>query len=166
MAKVANSNLHGAKKAKKDEFYTQFSDIENELKHYKEHFKDKIVLCNCDDPKVSQFFRYFANKFYDLGLKKLISTCYKNASGEEFYHELENEKTLFKSKREIKGEKSCYFIYEGKDEKGVELRENAKIDTFIANLKPKPLLNDKEYIKEHAIKREREREREISSGGF
>lgn len=79
-----NANLHKAKSGKNDEFYTQFNDIQNELKHYKEHFKNKIVLCNCDDPKQSNFFRYFANNFYHLGLKKLITTCYKNASGEEF----------------------------------------------------------------------------------
>ncbi|WP_300745114.1 adenine-specific methyltransferase EcoRI family protein, partial [uncultured Helicobacter sp.] len=59
MAKSANKNLHEAKKNKKDEFYTQLSDIENELKHYKAYFKDKIVLCNCDDPLASNFFKYF-----------------------------------------------------------------------------------------------------------
>ena len=79
-----NSNLHGAKTNKNDEFYTQLGDIENELKHYKNHFKDKVVFCNCDDPKKSNFFKYFAYNFYPLGLKELICTCYKNASGEEF----------------------------------------------------------------------------------
>ena len=73
-----NSKLNDAKKEKNDEFYTQLSDIENELKHYKGHFKDKVVLCNCDDPRVSNFFRYFALNFEHLGLKKLITTCYKN----------------------------------------------------------------------------------------
>lgn len=73
-----NTNLQSAKKAKKDEFYTQLSDIERELKHYKDHFKDKVVYCNCDDPWVSNFFRYFSFKFETLGLKKLITTCYKN----------------------------------------------------------------------------------------
>lgn len=72
-------NLENAKKAKKDEFYTQYQTIEDELKHYSPSlFKDKIVLCNCDDPYVSQFFLYFANNFKRLGLKELISTCYKN----------------------------------------------------------------------------------------
>lgn len=56
-----NSSLIDAKKAKKDEFYTQLSDIENELRHYKEHFKDKVVFCNCDDPYESNFFKYFAH---------------------------------------------------------------------------------------------------------
>ena len=73
-----NRNLHSANKAKQDEFYTQLSDIENELKHYKKHFKGKTVLCNCDDPRVSNFFHYFAYNFEHLGLKRLITTCYKN----------------------------------------------------------------------------------------
>lgn len=71
-----NSNLHNAKRNKKDEFYTQLSDIESELKHYKEHFKDKVVFCNCDDPYESNFFKYFAMNFNSLGLKKLITTGY------------------------------------------------------------------------------------------
>jgi len=74
----ANKNLHAAKNAKKDEFYTQLTDIENELKHYRHHFKNKVVYCNCDDPHVSNFFHYFSYNFEDLGLKKLITTCYKN----------------------------------------------------------------------------------------
>jgi len=73
---VKNRNLHKAKSAKKDEFYTQLTDIEKELKHYKEHFKDKVVYCNCDDPYESNFFKYFALRFNILGLKKLIATCY------------------------------------------------------------------------------------------
>ena len=79
-----NSNLHQAKNAKKDEFYTQLSDIENELKHYKEHFRGKTVLCNCDDPRVSNFFHYFSYNFEQLGLKKLITTCYKNQERDLF----------------------------------------------------------------------------------
>ncbi len=75
---AGNKDLHVANKAKKDEFYTQLVDIENELWHYKEHFAGKTVLCNCDDPRVSNFFHYFSYKFEDLGLKKLITTCYKS----------------------------------------------------------------------------------------
>lgn len=71
-----NKNLHKAKDAKKDEFYTQLSDIERELRYYERHFKDKVVYCNCDDPYESNFFKYFALKFNYLGLKKLIATCY------------------------------------------------------------------------------------------
>ena len=81
---MANKNLNQAKNAKKDEFYTQLVDIENELKHYKEHFKDKVVLCNCDDPRVSNFFHYFSYNFEKLGLKKLITTCYKNQERDLF----------------------------------------------------------------------------------
>lgn len=72
---MANKNLTNAKNAKKDEFYTQLVDIENELRHYREHFRGKTVLCNCDDPYESNFFKYFAANFNQLGLKKLISTC-------------------------------------------------------------------------------------------
>lgn len=81
---MANKNLNQAKNAKKDEFYTQLVDIENELKHYKTHFKDKVVLCNCDDPRVSNFFHYFSYNFKQLGLKKLITTCYKNQNRDLF----------------------------------------------------------------------------------
>ena len=70
--------LIAAKKAKKDEFYTQRVDIENELRHYRVHFKDKIVLCNCDDPRQSEFFKYFVENFEKLGLKRLVATCYKS----------------------------------------------------------------------------------------
>ena len=62
-------HLHSAKKSKNDEFYTQLSDIEKELKNYKHKFKDKVVLCNCDDPRVSNFFHYFSYNFEKLGLK-------------------------------------------------------------------------------------------------
>ena len=71
-----NLGLRSADKAKQDEFYTQLVDIELELKHYKKHFKDKVVLCNCDDPYESNFFKYFAMNFNYLGLKKLIATCF------------------------------------------------------------------------------------------
>ena len=73
---MANKNLNAAKTAKKDEFYTQMTDIERELQHYWQHFRDKVVLCNCDDPYESNFFKYFALRFNQLGLKKLICTCY------------------------------------------------------------------------------------------
>ena len=76
---MANKNLNAAKTAKKDEFYTQMSDIERELQHYWQHFHDKVVLCNCDDPYESNFFKYFALHFNHLGLKKLICTCYSGS---------------------------------------------------------------------------------------
>lgn len=81
---MANTNLSQAKRAKKDEFYTQLSDIERELSHYKEHFRGKTVLCNCDDPYISNFFRYFAYNFEFLGLKRLITTCYKSQTMDLF----------------------------------------------------------------------------------
>jgi hypothetical protein len=84
MGKSQNKNLHNAKKGKNDEFYTQLSDIEREIKHYKHHFKDKVVYCNCDDPRVSNFFHYFSYNFDKLGLKKLITTCYKSQSWDLF----------------------------------------------------------------------------------
>lgn len=75
MAKESqNKDLHKAKSAKKDEFYTQLSDIEKEVKHYKEHLVGKTIYCNCDDPEWSNFFRYFALNFEHLKLKKLIAT--------------------------------------------------------------------------------------------
>ena len=73
---AGNTNLSAAKRAKNDEFYTQLTDIEKELRHYRKHFKDKTVLCNCDDPFESNFFKYFVLNFNRLGLKKLIATCY------------------------------------------------------------------------------------------
>ena len=100
MAKaILNKNLNKAGKARFDEFYTRLNDIENELKHYHKHFKNKTVLCNCDDPWVSNFFLYFSHNFEKLGLKKLITTCYKN-----------NDWQLFS---ENKSEKGVYLIYEG-----------------------------------------------------
>ena len=69
-----NSNLHQAKKNKNDEFYTQLTDIDKELVHYVDFFEGKTVYCNCDDARESNFFKYFSNRFDELGLKKLIAT--------------------------------------------------------------------------------------------
>ena len=74
------SSLHSAKLAKNDEFYTQFADIEKELYHYRKHFCNKIIFCNCDDPHESNFFKYFALNFNFFCLKKLIATCYVGSS--------------------------------------------------------------------------------------
>ena len=76
---MAQLGLSAAKSAKKDEFYTQLTDIERELQHYWPHFRGKVVLCNCDDPYESNFFKYFALRFNQLGLKKLICTCYNGS---------------------------------------------------------------------------------------
>ena len=96
---MANNNLNAAKAAKKDEFYTQLEDINNELRHYREQFRGKTVLCNCDDPRVSNFFTYFAYNFEFLGLKRLITTCYKNQDADLF--------------SQHQSEKAVYLIYEG-----------------------------------------------------
>jgi len=96
---MANNNLNAAKAAKKDEFYTQLEDINNELRHYREQFRGKTVLCNCDDPRVSNFFTYFAYNFEFLGLKRLITTCYKNQDADLF--------------SQHHSEKAVYLIYEG-----------------------------------------------------
>ena len=92
--KSANKNLHKAKTGKNDEFYTQLSDIEKELRHYKDHFKDKVVFCNCDDPRFSNFFHYFSYNFEKLGLKKLITTCYKNQS-RDLFSDHQSEKAIY-----------------------------------------------------------------------
>lgn len=76
---MANRNLNAAKRAKKDEFYTQLPDIERELHHYWPHFRGKTVLCNCDDPYESNFFKYFALRFNQLGLRRLLCTCYNGS---------------------------------------------------------------------------------------
>jgi hypothetical protein len=100
MSKATNKRiLHTARKAKNDEFYTRLEDIQRELHHYKEHFKGKIIYCNCDDPRVSNFFHYFSYNFENLGLKKLIATCYKSQNIELF--------------SEHKAEQAVMLIYEG-----------------------------------------------------
>ena len=91
--KIQHCLLQNAKFNKKDEFYTQFIDIENELQHYKRHFCNKIVFCNCDDPRNSNFFRFFVQNFDNLGLKKLICLSYNRSNGHGYYYEYSgNEK--------------------------------------------------------------------------
>lgn len=89
---AGNSNLNDSARNKQDEFYTQLSLVESELKHYRQHFKGKTVLCNCDDPYESNFFKYFAMNFSALGLKKLITTCYATSpvTGKEFQYYVDN----------------------------------------------------------------------------
>ena len=86
-----NKKLHTAKKVKNDEFYTQLMDIENEVQHYQDFFKDKVVMCNCDDPLESNFTKYFILNFHYLGLKKLISTFYDINGGKAFVFEYEGQ---------------------------------------------------------------------------
>lgn len=106
-----NTGLSRARKAKKDEFYTQLTDIEKELRHYTEFFKDKTVLCNCDDPKISNFFVYFVRNFKTLGLKRLITTCYKN-----------QEPEIFSTN---KCDHAVYIIYDGGDDNNPDVAKVA-----------------------------------------
>jgi hypothetical protein len=96
--KATNKLLQKAKKSKSDEFYTQLCDIESELQHYKSHFKNKVVFCNCDDPRTSNFFNYFYEDFKGLGLKKLSTSCFREQAGD-----LLNEQ----------GESGFFFEYAG-----------------------------------------------------
>lgn len=127
--KVLNKNLNAAKASKKDEFYTQLSDIEKEVRHYKAHFKGKTVLCNCDDPRVSNFFHYFSYNFEQLGLKKLIATCYKNQNADLF--------------TENKSESAVYLEYDG-DKDGNRIPDPEEIGI-------KPLKGDGDFRSKECI---------------
>ena len=98
-------DLLAAKKAKKDEFYTRLEDIELEMKNYRAYFKDKVILCNCDDPYESNFFKYFAMNFNFLGLKKLIATCY--VTSPIIYTQL----TLFDTEEIFSVEDTSSFVF-------------------------------------------------------
>ena len=104
--KATNELLQKAKKQKNDEFYTQLADIESELQHYERHFKGKVVYCNCDDPHISNFFRYFVSRFKKLGLKKVIAACYK-----------EQHMDLFETKENNHG---FFFEYTGTELTGTD----------------------------------------------
>lgn len=126
---MANKTLTLAKKAKNDEFYTQLGDIEREMKHYKQHFKGKTVLCNCDDPRVSNFFKYFALNFELLGLKRLIATCYKS-----------KEINIFSQNN---SEQAVYIVYEG-DKNNNHIVDNEEIEV-------KPLKGDGDFRSKECI---------------
>lgn len=128
--KPLNRSLHAAKATKQDEFYTQLPDIEKELKHYTKHFKGKTVLCNCDDPKVSNFFRYFSRKFDDLKLKRVIATCYKNADPDLF------------SKHE--GRRGVKLVYEGERTPGGRVPTAGRIGIH-------PLAGDGDFRSEECV---------------
>lgn len=105
--KATNKLLQKAKKSKSDEFYTQLCDIENELRHYKSHFKGKVVFCNCDDPRVSNFFKYFSANFEELGIKKIITSCYREQTGDLF--------------NEVSSERGFFYVYENTPEQRARL---------------------------------------------
>lgn len=129
-----NSNLHKAKRNKNDEFYTPLDAIENELKHYKEHFRSKVVLCNCDDPLVSKFTQYFSYNFEHLGLKRLIATCYRN-----------NQANLFSQNTQ---EEAIYLEYTG-DKRGKRV-------PCIEDWEVKPLNGDGDFSSPECIQLMRE----------
>lgn len=133
----SNDFLRKAKKNKNDEFYTQMIDIERELKHYKNQFKGKIVYCNCDDPTKSNFYKFFAKNFHNLGIKKLISSCYvendinifnfkKNNLINGFYYEYtgEKEETLIPTKDDV-----IFFNGDGdfRSQESIELLKSADV---------------------------------------
>lgn len=101
---ATNKLLQKAKKSKSDEFYTQLSDIESELQHYKSHFENKVVYCNCDDPRISNFFHYFVSNFKELGLKKIIASCYKEQT-RDLFNPQEDENGFFYEYTRTEGEK-------------------------------------------------------------
>lgn len=103
MARQAtNKLLQKAKKSKRDEFFTQLCDIKRELQYYSGCFRDKVIYCNCDDPEVSNFFRFFKENFHVLGLKKLIASCYKEPDNDAITLQYRN--------------RACYCEYDGEDE--------------------------------------------------
>ncbi|HUT30327.1 MAG TPA: adenine-specific methyltransferase EcoRI family protein [Sedimentisphaerales bacterium] len=128
--KPLNRSLHAAKATKQDEFYTQLTDIEKELKEYAKHFKGKTVLCNCDDPKVSNFFHYFSHKFHTLGLKQLITTCYKNVNPDIF------------SKHQ--GKRGLRLIYNGEQTPGGRVPSLSRLDLL-------PLEGDGDFRSDECI---------------
>lgn len=129
-----NSNLHMSRAGKTDEFYTQLSTIEEELRHYRKYFKDKVVFCNCDDPYESNFFKYFALNFNVLGLRKLITTCYETSPI------VCTQLTLFDDERTLyihKEAKRAYKIEisEVKDENGSNTVDLADVEFLLRNNK-------------------------------
>ena len=132
-----NRQFQNAKNNKKDEFYTQLSDIESEMKHYVPHFKGKTVFCNCDDPRQSNFWRFFHAKFNSLGLKKLISTHYEPTT--LFF----NEKS-FKMEYEGKGEPVKTYLEEDGDFRSEECVDLLKLSDIVITNPPFSLF--RQYI--------------------
>ena len=156
MANISsNKNLHKANKAKKDEFYTQLVDIEKELKHYKEQFRDKVVYCNCDDPFESNFFKYFASNFNALGLKRLIAISYKPSPIANTQLGLfGDDKTLTKPKGRPKTTANKFIINEVSDLDGdgaFDLRDIAEQLKANKNNEWSPLKGDGDFRSEESI---------------
>lgn len=145
-----NKNLSAAKRKKNDEFYTQLADIENELRHYKEHFRDKTVFCNCDDPYESNFVKYFAMNFNALGLKKLIATCYATSPI------MNTQFTLFGEEEKIPDEKTTKKPYvieitEVKDENGDGAIDLTDFKLLLKKNKPRLLNGDGDFRSDECI---------------
>ena len=134
---AGNSNLNSAKTARKDEFYTQLTDIEKEMRYYRKHFQGKTVLCNCDDPFESNFFKYFALNFNRLGLKKLIATCYYSSpiAGQQLQYGCDaNGQMTFYFEDKGVGEKNkrpykavVTQVYDKKGDGGVDMLDVAEL---------------------------------------
>ena len=149
---AGNSNLHNSSRNKQDEFYTQLSLVENEMKHYKQHFRGKTILCNCDDPYESNFFKYFAMNFNSLQLKKLITTCYATSpvAGDEFnYYAGDNRHLSFipladtlSMQEQEKKRPYCVMITEVTDENGDGRIDLSDVEYLMRNKKNTMILLD------------------------
>lgn len=135
---AGNSNLNSAKTARKDEFYTQLTDIEKEMRYYRKHFQGKTVLCNCDDPFESNFFKYFALNFNRLGLKKLIATCYYSSpiAGQQLQYgcDANGQMTFYFEDKGVEENKSkrpykavVTQVYDKKGDGGVDMLDVAEL---------------------------------------
>ena len=135
---AGNSNLNSAKTARKDEFYTQLTDIEKEMRYYRKHFQGKTVLCNCDDPFESNFFKYFALNFNRLGLKKLIATCYYSSpiAGQQLQYgcDANGQMTFYFEDKAVEENKSkrpykavVTQVYDKKGDGGVDMLDVAEL---------------------------------------
>ena len=133
-----NTDLGAARTAKKDEFYTQLTDIEKEMRYYRKHFKGKTVLCNCDDPFESNFFKYFALNFNRLGLKKLIATCYYSSpiAGQQLQYgcDANGQMTFYFEDKAVEENKSkrpykavVTQVYDKKGDGGVDMLDVAEL---------------------------------------
>lgn len=168
--KSLNKNLHSARTAKTDEFYTQLVDIEKELKHYKEQFRDKVVYCNCDDPFESNFFKYFAGNFNALGLKRLIATSYKPSPIANTQLGLFGEdKTLTTPKGRQKTTANKFIINEVSDIDGdgaFDLRDIAEQLKTNKNNEWAPLENDGDFRSSESVELLKEADIIVSNPPF
>lgn len=134
MPTSGNRDLNKAKSARKDEFYTQLTDIEKEMRYYRKHFKGKTVFCNCDDPFESNFFKYFVLNFNRLGLKKLIATCYigspiagKQFSLSDFFDDFP-EDDMPQNKKQVKPYKAIVTtVYDKTGDGSIDMMDVARL---------------------------------------